>query len=83
MKNDSTVLYAAIHFVSASSDHYNFLVTGDSVEDLANAAVESCGEDIAYIDQIFADCSDPSLDEELYKVLFNLHREAADMDDED
>jgi hypothetical protein len=45
-------MYHAVHLISSSSDHYNYLIYAESVEDLIAQLKQKCN-DFPYIDQVF------------------------------
>lgn len=45
-------MYHAVHLISSSSDHYNYLIYAESVENLIAQLKQRCN-DFPYIDQVF------------------------------
>lgn len=63
------IVFAAVHLISESSDHFNILAMGETLDEIMDIIVAECHEDMEYISEIFVNCSDPKMDEPLREAL--------------
>lgn len=67
--NDDPIIYAAVHLVSQSTDHFHMLVQGVDIDELIAAVVGESHEEMEYIEDIYVQCSDRAFDDPLYDAL--------------
>lgn len=69
------VIFAAVHLISESSDHFNILASGETADELVADIVGKCEEEMSYISEIYVTCSDHNYDDIVYDTLVELRDE--------
>lgn len=77
-RNTDGVIFAAVHLISESGDHFNILATGEAADEVVADIVGKCEEEMSYISQIFVTCSDHLYDDVIHDALVELRDEDAE-----
>jgi hypothetical protein len=76
------IVFAAVHLISESGDHFNILATGETTDELIDDITGKCEEEMSYISEIFVTCSDHSYEDALYDAIVELRDADSDEDHE-